>query len=376
MSIAEPGRPTRVLVRPFYPDFLGDKIFAYTHAYSDRWMEPYVRWRELATSRGFELATWDRFPLETADVVVFMDLPDSRREVAGARARAPRAKFILMLVESPLGRPHAFNPSNHAAFDAVLTYNWRLCDERRYFRYYLPVGSAPPPADPPFADRRPLVMVNTNRLLGPLGMLSFRHPGLAGLPGLGPLFRDWSVTPGAFVGQVRGELYSRRRGLARTADREFPGVLDVFGPGWRGEPIGWVHKFARPRPFACARGPLPVKKDELLPRYRFAVAFENAVADVGYISEKVFDALLAGVVPLYLGDARVAENIDPACYVDATKFASDRELLAFVRDCPEAEWRRMRDAGRAYVGSPAARKFQSEAFAARMVEVLERVCGA
>lgn len=374
MNTAEPDRPRRVLVRPFYPDFLGDKLFTYSHGYSDRWMEPYVRWHEVADEHGIQLATWDRFPLESADAVVFMDLPESRREVAEAKARAPKAKFILMLVESPLGRPHAFHPSNHAAFDAVLTYNWRLCDERQYFRYYLPVGSAPPPADPPFADRRPLVMINTNRLLGPMGLFAFRQPGLAGLPGVGALFREWSVTARSFFGQVQGELYSRRRQLARTADREFPGLLDVFGPGWRGEPAGWVHKLARPKPFACAKGALPVKKDELLPRYRFCVAFENAVADVGYISEKVFDALLAGVVPIYLGDARVAKHIDPACYVDATKFATDRALLAFIRACPEAEWRRMRDAGRVYVHSESAKKFQSEAFAARMTAVLEHVC--
>jgi hypothetical protein len=71
----------RVLVRPFYPSFLENKLFSYSHGYSDRWMEPYVRWRELAATRGIELATWDTRPLESADVIVFMDLPASRAEM-------------------------------------------------------------------------------------------------------------------------------------------------------------------------------------------------------------------------------------------------------------------------------------------------------
>jgi hypothetical protein len=278
-----------------------------------------------------------------------------------------------MIVESPLGRPHAFNQTNHELFDAVWTYNWRLCDERRYFRYYLPVGSAPPPANPSFGDRKPLVMVNTNRLLGPMGLLAFRQQGLGGLPGLGWLFRDWSVSPSDFVHQVSGELYSRRRRIARQAEKEFPGLFDIYGPGWRGEPAGWDHKLIKPRPFANGLGHHEVKKDDLLPRYRYYLAFENQSADVGYISEKIFDGLLAGVVPIYFGDQRIAENVDADCFVDARKFASDRDMLRFVRDCSESEWLRLRSAGQEYVHSEAAKKFQTEAFANRMVELLHNV---
>src|SRR5260221_12700047 len=97
--------PARVLVRPVYPEFLNNKLFASSHAQSDRWMEPYVTWRERAARHGLAVDTWDMHPLETAEVVVFLDLPSRRRELDDARRRAPRAKFVLMLVEWPLGRP-------------------------------------------------------------------------------------------------------------------------------------------------------------------------------------------------------------------------------------------------------------------------------
>ena len=90
---------------------------------------------------------------------------------------------------------------------------------------------------------------------------------------------------------MRGELYSGRRHLARRADTEFPGLLDVFGPGWNGEAVGWISKLIRPRPFACSRGPSG-RKDDLLPHYRFCLAYENMVGDVGYISEKIAGSLV------------------------------------------------------------------------------------
>ncbi len=370
MSSAVKVPPTRVLVRPFYPDFLGNKLFTGGKDLNDRWLEPYVRVRELAATRGIEIDTWDMHALESADVVMYQDLPTHRHELLDAKRKAPHARFVLMLVESPLGRPHCFHNENHSDFDIILTYNWRLCDEKRYFRYYLPIGTAPPAADPPYSQRKPLVMINSNRLLGPMGLLAFRQPGLSGLPGIAWLFRDWKVGASGMLHQTRGELYSRRRKLARLADREFPGLLEVFGPGWSGEPVGWISKFIRPKPFACACGPSG-RKDDLLPQYRFGIAFENVVGDVGYISEKIFDTLSAGVVPIYFGDERIAEHVDPACFVDARKFASDGDLLNWVRDCPESEWRRLREAGQKYITSDTARKFQSEAFAQRMLDVLE-----
>src|SRR5262249_53113928 len=158
------------------------------HAQSDRWMTPYVKWRQLAASRGLAVDTWDLYPLESADVVFFLDLPTQRAEFEQARRQAPKAKFVLMLVESPLGRPYYFNVKNHEPFDLVLTFNWRLCDERRYFRYYLSIGGVGNVSSHTFDERRPLIMMNTNRLLGPFGLFANRQPGLRGIPGIGSLF--------------------------------------------------------------------------------------------------------------------------------------------------------------------------------------------
>ena len=81
----------RVLVRPCYPDFARDKLFAREHIRSVSHNEPYVHLHEVAAKRGIEMFTWDMQPLESADVIFFQDLPARRQEVVDARNAAPRA---------------------------------------------------------------------------------------------------------------------------------------------------------------------------------------------------------------------------------------------------------------------------------------------
>ena len=65
-------------------------------------------------------------------------------------------------------------------------------------------------------------------------------------------------------------------------------------------------------------------------RYRFVLAFENA-REVDYVTEKFFEPLLFGAVPVYLGAPNVAEFAPSEhCYIDASAFASGRDLAEFL----------------------------------------------
>lgn len=74
-------------------------------------------------------------------------------------------------------------------------------------------------------------------------------------------------------------------------------------------------------------------KMELYSRYQFVIAFENSCA-TDYVTEKFFDPLVAGAVPIYLG----APNIDEFapgknCFVDTRKFNSPKALADFITAC-------------------------------------------
>jgi len=150
-----------------------------------------------------------------------------------------------------------------------------------------------------------------------------------------------------------------------------PDFLDAFGAGWNGEQVSWCPLYPN-RPYRCWRGNAEFSKDELSTEYRFVMAYENFRGWRGYISEKIFDALQAGSVPVYLGEERIAEFVPREAFVDPRNFRTHRELLEYLQSCPEAEWREMRQAGQEFLGSPAFRSFTDEAFAERMTEVLKR----
>jgi len=57
-------------------------------------------------------------------------------------------------------------------------------------------------------------------------------------------------------------------------------------------------------------------KIQTLSKYNFAIAFENTDYP-GYITEKIFDVMMAGTIPLYWGGGSLTkESIPSQCYVD------------------------------------------------------------
>jgi hypothetical protein len=266
----------------------------------------------------------------------------------------------------------SWNLRNHGLFDAVLTYDPHLVDNKRYFHFRLPLSEPPTNLpDPSYAQRREMVLINNNRLSG---FFSFRNQGWAGIPFFGHAFSGWHITPGEILRQNKGEQYSHRRSVARTAELEFPGMLDLYGAGWQGDKMGWIHRFFPPRPYSNAKGPSLGEKLDTLVKYRYVLAFENIIADRGYVSEKMFDALYAGAVPVYLGDVRVTDLVPADCFIDARQFnGDDRKLLAFVRSLDESAWHRYREAGRRFIESPPAKLIQPAAFVQSILSAIDTV---
>jgi len=86
----------------------------------------------------------------------------------------------------------------------------------------------------------------------------------------------------------------------------------------------------------------------VLSRYRFSVCFENGPMR-GYITEKIFDCLYAGVVPVYLGAPDINKYIPEDSYVDMRKFDSYKEMLTSVQAMSAQEWQLKREAGREFL---------------------------
>jgi hypothetical protein len=321
---------------------------------------------------GIQIDTLDQAPLESCDLLWLLDLPASRNEFEQIRSRLRSGTpIVLQVFESPAIAPFGLISANRNEVSAAVTYELTDAsgETSKSFHYHLPVPVLWPVKNPPFSQRKGLLMCFSNRVSG---FWAIRQAGLAGLPFFGRMLSGWRC-PLSLVRELsRGDLYGERRAIAREAERSMPAFLDVFGAGWNGEQISWCPLYPN-RPYSCWRGNTKVSKEELSARYRFVMAYENFRGRRGYISEKIFDALQAGSVPVYLGEERIAEFVPREAFVDARNFRTLRELLAYLQSCPESEWKEMRQAGQDFLRSAAFRFFTDEAFAECMTEVLKKI---
>lgn len=74
-------------------------------------------------------------------------------------------------------------------------------------------------------------------------------------------------------------------------------------------------------------------KINLYKQYKFVIAFENACA-TDYVTEKFFDPLIAGAVPIYLGAPNINEFAPGEhCFIHANDFKSPKELADYIEEC-------------------------------------------
>lgn len=71
-------------------------------------------------------------------------------------------------------------------------------------------------------------------------------------------------------------------------------------------------------------------KNDIISAYKFTLAFENAIAP-DYVTEKFFEPLIAGSVPVYLGAPNI-EDFAPGnkCYINVNSFSSVKSLADYL----------------------------------------------
>ncbi|MFM6172317.1 MAG: glycosyltransferase family 10 domain-containing protein [Sphaerospermopsis kisseleviana] len=322
-----------------------------------------------AMAHGIELGTDDVVPLEEADVILFINLPSSRSVVADVRSRFPAAKLVLIASESPVVQPHARVIHNHDLFDLVLLHSVDGFCSSKYKP--LPLGCAyipecPPPFTP-YCRRRFAILVNSNV-----------NTGMHRLPRPWHVFNTltrirrsgWSLPFSRFVHVSFGSRYHIRREFARSVESLGIQDFDIYGTGWEPLRSGWLYRLFPEKPFYHARGLL--KSDKLLSlcNYKFAFCYENYAGSEGYISEKIFDALAAGTVPLCHGDTSLKRIIPSSCVIFRDDYSSDRAMLSDLLGWDESRWLSYYHAGQEYLHSDALKPFLPEAYATNVLRLL------
>lgn len=316
--------------------------------------------RELA-ERGFDLHTHDVNPVETSDLVLFNEMPIT---LPGG---AVQRRAMLLLYESVLIRPDNWVREWHDRFRAVFTWDDRLVDEnmvdgrklggrktdgRRFFKSGFAHAFPKAISRYPFNDRKLCTLVAGNK--------SVSHPL---------------------------ELYSARREAIDWFEEHAPGDFDYYGVGWErpylrgGIPTKVLRRlklvpFLPKAPSFCFKGAVD-SKQATMEKYRFSICFENAREIPGYITEKLFDSLFAGCIPVYWGAPNIADHVDRDCYIDFRNYLDAKDpfkaLAHDLRKYTAADFEQRWNSIDTYLKSERAAIFNADRWAATQAEIMVRM---
>lgn len=153
------------------------------------------------------------------------------------------------------------------------------------------------------------------------------------------------------------------------------GLLDLYGTRWnrlRNLPPRWQRRL---RPIFRIYPPQSCEnKLETIRNYRYGLCVENAQFP-GYVTEKLIDCLVAGVIPLYMGAPDVGQYIPAGCFVDMRKYSSWADLLEYLQAMPEEGAAAMIACGREFLESDKGRSYSYEGFAEFMANIVRTKCG-
>ena len=354
------GKPTVALfIDPASHHFLQDRLFDRDVALlqgSDL-HAPYVHLKESLEAQGVPVHTADRLfgAAQAAERSVYMSfgLRRSSAELARVEHALPSAFFVF---EVPIVEPRLYR------------------DLPRLARIFRRVFS--------FSDSESLQLFTGERV----AVQSFRIP--QHVTAVHPDY--WQRADRKFIVMINAnkrprlhtcELYTQR--LRAVAAFESRSEIDLYGVGWDVPPYqmgatrtpvvvrraerqlqSLLHRI-HPDPLLAAarrawRG-VATSKAEVLSQYRFAVCFENMVLR-GCITEKLFDCLYVGTVPVYLGAPEIADVVPPECFIDMRRFSDFDALREHLLELSEADVHEYREAARDYLSSPAYQVFRKEEF--------------
>ena len=183
-----------------------------------------------------------------------------------------------------------------------------------------------------------------------------------------------------FETDLQNDLYVERVAVIRWYEQNAPRHFELHGLGWskpRHESglVGRVKRRAQRlatqmfgyRPFPSWKGEVADKSSVLL-RAKFAYCYENIYGLSGYVTEKIFDSLMNGCVPVYWGADDIGSRIPPECFIDRRDFRDTAAVHAYLLSISAKEYVRKQQAIREFLGSKSAEKYRSEYFVRAIVE--------
>lgn len=316
-------------------DYQNNRIFDLSNISlnRDNCLYPFFLLREEFKKHNYDLVTSDLLTPELADLVLYNEMPKPFPDNINL------GKSFLMLFETELIRPDNWDLKKHAHFKKIFTWNDKIIDGEKYVKFNFPNE---------IKVTTPGAIERTGFLTSISGNKTSSHPL---------------------------ELYSERLKTMRWFEENHPNDFDYYGIGWDYKFDVWwqkvfrklkVLKFFPQNPSTSYKGRVD-EKFSTLRKYIFALCYENGRDIDGYITEKVFDCLFAGTIPIYWGARNISQYVPSACFIDRTKFDSNEGLYNFLKDMTDDKILHYQKSIEAFLKSDDAAPFSNEFFAKNIV---------
>ena len=128
--------------------------------------------------------------------------------------------------------------------------------------------------------------------------------GWRGFPVIWQYLQGWHVSfHASFLDEYFG-AYKIRESIVFAAHCLLKDKFLLTGRGWSSGGTGWFKRFFSDKRFnlkSMNNKNTPGSKVHSLANSIFNIACENYLGQSGYVSEKIYDAMAAGCVPIYIG---------------------------------------------------------------------------
>lgn len=341
----------KAAIVPEYDELLDNEMVTWEGSYAesksyDVDREGYVRLREKFEKEGGSLQTIDRVDIDSVDIVLFVD--SDMEYIRKIRKMDDRPAMVYIMREPP-----CYNSFNSEAnlirwsviFDHILTWNGDLARQSPYISEYTwpQFLKTEQEEAEDFHNRDLLVNISSRKHSG--------HPN---------------------------ELYSARENVIEFFAENHPTEFSLYGQWWDEGPRliddVYFEQVLSPRRFTDVfEHPINLnEKSSIYHKFKFALCFENQTGTDGWITEKLFDCIRSGTVPVYWGASNIEDYVPSEVFVDYREFRGPESLYQYLSTIDEAEYQKFLDKGAKFLSNKST-EFSPERFASDIYNNIKNV---
>lgn len=199
-------------------------------------------------------------------------------------------------------------------------------------------------------------------------------------------FEDRSIFACMISGNKRfkfdlpNDLYEERFKVIEWYEKNYSNQFYLYGRGWhkpkaavsfRGKLTRRIKRLASQmwgyQPFPSYRGEV-LDKGDIYSKSKFSYCYENVANLKNYITEKIFDSMVYGCVPIYWGADNVLDYIPKDCFIDRRDFKSQAHLHDYLINMTAKEYKNYQENIYRFLRCDLINPFKSETFAKHVTD--------